>query len=212
MKLAAGWIFPLLIVGLLLMLLIEPKFLFESESGPGSVHAALGVSIAVGAGVGFLAQRTRMYFVGGWRDIFLTRDFYLISGIVAFFVGAIITNAILGNITWGFDDHPLRVMIVGDKGYAEARGLSGWYRRGKSNAWQMEVEELWEVEEGTSEMSESFPRMADGVIKAMIADEPFPADGEAAWNELLFEAAVHRSAMNDGARVMLADIEKDAMG
>jgi hypothetical protein len=54
--------------------------------------------------------------------------------------------------------------------------------------------------------------MADGVIKAMLADKAFPADGEAAWNELLFEAAVHRSALNDGARVRLADVEKDAMG
>jgi hypothetical protein len=48
--------------------------------------------------------------------------------------------------------------------------------------------------------------MADGVIKAMQAGKAFPADGEAAWNELLFEAAVYRSAVNDGERVMLADI------
>jgi hypothetical protein len=111
---------------------------------------------------------------------------------------------------WGYDGHPLRIMIVGDKSYAEARGLEGWYRRSK--AFNSEMEELWEAEEGKSEMGESFPRMADGVIKAMLADEPFPADGEAAWNELLFEAAVYRSAMNDGERVLLADIEKSAMG
>jgi len=117
-----------------------------------------------------------------------------------------------GSNTWGYDDHPLRVMIVGDKNYAEARGLNGWYRRSKSNAWGQEVEELWEVEEGGSEMSQSFPRMADGVIKAIQEDKPFPADGEAAWSEILFEAAVHRSAMNDGARVMIADVEKSAMG
>ncbi|MFO8011519.1 MAG: YedE family putative selenium transporter [Dehalococcoidia bacterium] len=107
MKYAAGWAIPLMMVGLLLILLIEPSFLFGSESGPGAMQAAIGVSIAVGAGVGLLAQRTRMCFVGGWRDIFLTRDFYLVSGIVAFFIGAIITNAILGNITWGFKDQPV---------------------------------------------------------------------------------------------------------
>ncbi|MBC8235044.1 hypothetical protein H8E77_36325, partial [bacterium] len=50
------------------------------------------------------------------------------------------------------------------------------------------------------------------VIKAMLANESFPADGEAAWNEILFEAAVHRSASRDGERVMLADVEKDVMG
>ncbi|MBD3183334.1 hypothetical protein GF312_13640 [Candidatus Poribacteria bacterium] len=125
-------------------------------------------------------------------------------------------NGVMGSLdgsnVWGFDDHPLRVMIVGDKSYAEARGLGGWYRRCKSNAWQQEVEELWEAAEGTSEMSESFPRMADGVIKAMQEDKPFPADGEAAWNESVFEAAVHKSAVNDGKRVLLASVEKTAMG
>jgi len=115
-----------------------------------------------------------------------------------------------GGEMWGWDDDPLRVMIVGDEGYAEARGLEGWYRRRK--AFNSEVEELWEVEEGRQEYGESFGRMADGVIKSMLADEPFPADGEAAWNELLFEAAVHRSALRNGERVFLADVEKDVMG
>ena len=121
-------------------------------------------------------------------------------------------GALDGTNTWGYDDHPLRITIVGDKSYAEARGLDGWYRRGKSNAWNQEVEELWEAEAGKPEMGESFPRMADGVIKAMLADEAFPADGEAAWNELLFEAAVHRSANNDGECVRLADVEEDVTG
>ena len=123
-------------------------------------------------------------------------------------------NGVIGSLDgtnmWGYDDDPLRVMIVGDKSYAEAKGLGGFYRRRK--ALNSEVEEIWEAEEGTSEMGESFPRMADGVIKAMLADEPFPADGEAAWNELLFEAAMHRSAMNGGKQVMLAHVEKAAMG
>jgi predicted dehydrogenase len=121
-------------------------------------------------------------------------------------------GALDGSNTWGYDDHPLRIMIVGDKSYAEARGLDGWYRRCKSDSWGQEVEELWEVEEGRQEYRESFARMADGVIKAMLADEAFPADGEAAWNELLLEAAVHRSALNDGERVLLADVERSAMG
>jgi len=46
----------------------------------------------------------------------------------------------------------------------------------------------------------------------MIADKPFPADGNAAWNEILFEASVHRSARTGGVRVYIADVEKDAMG
>ena len=122
-------------------------------------------------------------------------------------------NGVIGSLDgtnmWGYDGAPLRIMIVGDKSYAEARGLEGFYYRSK--AFSSELEDQWEVEEGVEEYGESFGRMADGVIKAMQADEPFPADEEAAWNELLFEAAVHRSAMNDGERVMLADIERAAM-
>ena len=121
-----------------------------------------------------------------------------------------VVGALDGTNTWGYDDHPLRIMIVGDEKYAEARGLDGWYARRKSNS--SEFEEIWEVEAGIQEYRESFARMADGVVKAMLADEPFPADGEAAWNEILFEAAVHSSAMKDGERVMLADVEKAAMG
>jgi len=121
-----------------------------------------------------------------------------------------VVGALDGSNTWGYDDHPLRIMIVGDEKYAEARGLDGWYCRRKSNS--SEVEEIWEAEAGKPEMGESFVRMADGVIKAMLADKAFPADGEAAWNELLFEAAVQRSAMNDCERVLLADIEKSVTG
>ena len=121
-------------------------------------------------------------------------------------------NGVIGSLSgtnlWGYDDHPLRVKILGDEFYAEARGLDGWYCRRKANS--SEHDELWEAEAGNPEMPESFKRMADGVIKAMHADTPFPADGEAAWNELVFEAAVHRSALQDNARVFLADVEKDA--
>jgi hypothetical protein len=102
-------------------------------------------------------------------------------------------------------------MIVGDKSYAEARGLDGWYRRCKGGSWPTEVEEVWEVEEGVQEYRESFARMADAMIEAMLANERLPADGEAAWDELVFEAAVHRSARNDGERVRLDDVEEAAM-
>jgi truncated hemoglobin YjbI len=102
-------------------------------------------------------------------------------------------------------------MIVGDKAYGEARGLDGWYRRCKANSWKMEVEDLWQVEAGVQEYGESFGRMAEAVVKAMHANQPFPATGEDAWNELLFEAAVHRSASKDGERVRLGDIEAAAI-
>ncbi|MDA0842285.1 MAG: Gfo/Idh/MocA family oxidoreductase [Planctomycetota bacterium] len=120
------------------------------------------------------------------------------------------SGSLEGTNTWGMEI-PLSIIAVGDKSYGWAQGLQGWYRRAKSNVGNLEIEELFEAEEGAPEMRESFVRMADGVIKGMQNDTAFPADGEAAWNELLFEAAVYRSCINDGARVVLADVEADAM-
>ena len=121
-------------------------------------------------------------------------------------------NGVIGSLSgtnlWGYDDHPLRVKVLGDEFYAEAKGLEGSYSRRKANS--SEIEEVWEAEEGNPEMPESFKRMADGVIKAMHADTAFPADGEAAWNELVFETALHRSALQNNARVFLNDVEEDA--
>jgi len=108
MHAAAGWVMPVLMIGLLLLAIFHPSFISLSEKGPGSMYAALWVSLLVGLLVGFLAQRIRMCFVGGWRDLILVRDTYLFSGIAAFFIGALVTNFVLGNFAagglyhWGF--------------------------------------------------------------------------------------------------------------
>ncbi len=104
---ASGWLMPLLMVGLLLLALAKPAFIFYSEKGPGAAFASLGISLAAGLLIGFLAQRTRMCFVGGWRDIFLVKDTYLISGIAAVFIGALIINLITGNVNIGFEGQPV---------------------------------------------------------------------------------------------------------
>jgi len=104
---AAGWIMPILMIGLLLLVIFAPYFIFQSEEGPGSMQAALWISLVVGLGIGVLAQRTRMCFVGGWRDLLMVRDTYLFGGIAAFFIGAIIVNAALGYIDWGFVGQPV---------------------------------------------------------------------------------------------------------
>jgi YedE family putative selenium metabolism protein len=108
-----GWIMPVLMLGLLLLAIFQPGFVFASESGPGAQYAPLIVALAVGLAVGFLAQRTRMCFVGGWRDIFLVKDFYLFSGIAAFFIAALVTNYAIANFAadgiyhWGFTNQPV---------------------------------------------------------------------------------------------------------
>jgi YedE family putative selenium metabolism protein len=108
-----GWIMPAVMVGLLLLVIFKPGFIFQSESGPGSQFAPIAVAVIVGLGVGFLAQRTRMCFVGAWRDIFLVKDTYLFSGVAAFFIAALLTNYIAGNFgasgiyNWGSADQPV---------------------------------------------------------------------------------------------------------
>ena len=104
---ASGWIMPLAMLGILLLVIVKPGFVFFSEKGPGSLHIPIATAVVVGLAVGLLAQRTRMCFVGGWRDLMMVRDTYLFGGIAAFLVGAFIANAALGNIDWGFVGQPV---------------------------------------------------------------------------------------------------------
>jgi uncharacterized protein len=109
---AAGFIIPAIAVILLLFVVFQPPFIFFSQKGPGSQHALLLVSLAAGLVIGFIAQKTRMCFAGGWRDIILVRDYHLASGIIAFFAGALITNYLTGSFSagiyhWGFENQPI---------------------------------------------------------------------------------------------------------
>jgi len=108
----AGFILPAIAAVLLLFLVFQPSFIFFSAKGPGSQHALLLISLAAGCAIGFIAQKTRMCFAGGWRDIILVRDYYLVSGIIAFFAGALFTNYLTGGFAsdayhWGFENQPI---------------------------------------------------------------------------------------------------------
>jgi uncharacterized protein len=109
---AVGWIMPLLMVGLLLLLLFAPTFskdgpIFFSEAGPGSLRAPLLIALGVGLLIGFLAQRTRFCTMGAIRDVLLMRDLHLITGLVTLLVVAFIMNLILGQVRFGFTGQPV---------------------------------------------------------------------------------------------------------
>jgi YedE family putative selenium metabolism protein len=109
---SAAFMAPLLAAALLLLLIAAPVLLLFSQKGPGSLHAPLTVSLLAGTVVGMIAQKTRLCFTGGWRDIILARDFHLFGGIAGFFIGALVSNYALGNFSsglyhWGFDGQPL---------------------------------------------------------------------------------------------------------
>jgi YedE family putative selenium metabolism protein len=113
MSRTAGAITPAIMIFLLVLAIAAPAFLFQSESGPGSLFMPLALALGIGLFVGFGAQRTRFCSVGAWRDVFMVKDFYLVSGVIALFVGALVTNYIVGNFGvggiyhWGFDSQPV---------------------------------------------------------------------------------------------------------
>ncbi|NLE73437.1 MAG: YedE-related selenium metabolism membrane protein [Actinobacteria bacterium] len=115
---AVGWIMPIAMIALLILLLVAPLFgrdadgnpvgpIFFSESGPGSQYAFWVIALVVGLAIGFLAQRSRFCTVGGIRDVILMRDRHLLNGIIALVVFAFITNLILGQFHLGIADQPV---------------------------------------------------------------------------------------------------------
>ena len=88
---------------LLLILLACPSLLRFSTEGPGSMHAPIAASLLMGLLVGALAQRSRLCFAGGFRDIFLMRDTTLATGFVAVFLASLVLNLAGGSFSLGFE-------------------------------------------------------------------------------------------------------------
>jgi len=112
---SVGWLLPLTILGFLVLMLIFPQIqgeakndiLFYSVKGPGSLHAPLIISLLVGLGIGFLAQRSRFCTMGSFRDLILFREAHLFTGLATLAVFAFITNLIVGQFHPGFANQPV---------------------------------------------------------------------------------------------------------
>jgi hypothetical protein len=115
---AMGWVFPVVMLGLLVLLLVAPLFgrdasgnpagpIFFSTSGPGSQHALWYISLAVALVIGFFAQRSRFCSVGAFRDLIMFRNAHLLWGIVSLILVAFITNLVLGQFNPGFEKQPV---------------------------------------------------------------------------------------------------------
>lgn len=114
---AVGWVMPVIMVVLLILLIIAPQFgrdadgnitgpIFFSTTGPGSQYAPLIVSLLAGLFIGFLAQRSRFCTIGAVRDAILLRDSRLLNGVLALIAAAFVTNIILGQFNPGFEGQP----------------------------------------------------------------------------------------------------------
>ncbi|MBA3037581.1 MAG: YedE-related selenium metabolism membrane protein [Desulfobacterium sp.] len=112
---SVGWLLPLSMAGFLILMFIFPQIpdsdkngvLFYSIKGPGAMHAPLVISLIIGLGVGFLAQRSRFCTMGAFRDLFLFRQLHLFSGLLALLVFAFVTNLVLGQFKPGFEGQPV---------------------------------------------------------------------------------------------------------
>ena len=99
-------LFPAVLVFLLVLSLTTAVFA-ASSSGPGSLHAAVAVSLVAGLVFGALAQKSRMCFAGGLRDVFLVRDGNGLIVIGILFVGALVYNVATGSFDASFADQPI---------------------------------------------------------------------------------------------------------
>ncbi len=112
---SVGWLLPLTMAGFLVLMFVFPQvsgqeksgILFYSVKGPGSMHAPLYVSLAIGLFIGFLAQRSRFCTMGAIRDIILFKQAHLLSGFIALVVFAFATNLVLGQFHPGFAKQPV---------------------------------------------------------------------------------------------------------
>ena len=138
---AAGLIIPIFALILFILLLIKSDVLAftTTATAPGAQHVNPWLGLGLGLVVGFIVQRTRFCSIGGWRDLFLAKDFYLFSGLAAFVIGALATNYIVGNFGssglfgldlgsphgsiayhWGFTKQPIALP------YVDAAGAIAW--------------------------------------------------------------------------------------
>ena len=98
---------PAIQVGLLVLVVTAPAFIFFSQKGPGAMHAPWLISLAAGLVVGGLSQFSRLCTVGGFRDLFLFKKSILIFGYLAVLIGVFVVNISFGNFHLGFENQPI---------------------------------------------------------------------------------------------------------
>lgn len=93
-KQASGYYFPVIFGLIFASALIFPAAFAWSENGPGSIHAPMLISLVGGLAFGALAYHIRMCFAGGFRDVFLMRNFDLFNILLGIFISMTIYNVL----------------------------------------------------------------------------------------------------------------------
>ena len=97
-----GVVMPSIMVAILLLALFT-SLLKASETGPGSMHAPIILSLIGGLLFGALAQKSRMCFAGSIRDVILMKNFDLLTVIIGLFAVMLVYNIAMGKFVLGFD-------------------------------------------------------------------------------------------------------------
>ena len=117
-NMAAGSVLPLALAVLFCLFLFvtatfasgeeAPAWQFaQSVEGPGSKHAPWILSLLIALVIGGVAQKTRICFVGGIRNLFLMKDFTLLIPIAGIFIAMLIYSLATGGFKLGFDGQPI---------------------------------------------------------------------------------------------------------
>lgn len=101
-----GYVLPAALLVLFILSICTTLFAF-SEKGPGRMHAPALITLVVALIFGALAQKNRVCFAGSIRDVFLMRDFSLLSILGGFFVIMLIFNIAHGSFKLSFTGQPV---------------------------------------------------------------------------------------------------------
>ncbi len=99
---SSGFVLPVMMIGVLILLMGTTLLKF-SESGPGSKHAPIILSLIGGIVFGILAQKSRMCFAGGIRDVILMGNFDLLTALGGIFAVMLIYNIAMGKFVLGMN-------------------------------------------------------------------------------------------------------------
>lgn len=109
---ASGIVPIFIVIALFIALITQFRFgenlpIFFSEKDPAAQHANLWLSLGAGVLVGIVMQRSRFCSIGAFRNFILSKDSYLLNGIVALAVCTSITNLMLDQFKLGFEQQPI---------------------------------------------------------------------------------------------------------
>ena len=103
----SGAVLPIVLAVLLVLTIVSAGMFAFSEAGPGSSHAPVALSLIIALVIGAVAQKTRICFVGGIRNLFLMKDFTLLIPIVGIFVAMLAYSLVTGSFKLSFDGQPI---------------------------------------------------------------------------------------------------------